>query len=353
MSVETLIIISFLAVSLGLIYYLFSQRLQKIQEAQKDSEALKLMQEWVKQISEQTSQLRVEVQNRLEKNTDTLQTQLRETNKTINERLDKAAEVIGGVQKGLGQMTEINRRIAEFQEALRAPKTRGTIGERVMYDLLKQIIPSTYLTFQHQFRNGQIVDAIVKTNSGIIPIDSKFPMENFKRLVRASSDEERKSAQKGFTRDVKKHIDDIAKKYILPDEGTCDFALMYINSESVAYEIVVNHPELSDYAHQKHVIVVSPQQFNHFLQVIYTTLQVQQINEQAALVLQSLKGIKGETERFGEEFRVLVKHITNAKTMADSASSSFAQLSGKIDSVQAVKETKSHVIDSTDSFQLS
>lgn len=85
----------------------------------------------------------------------------------------------------------------------------------------------------------QKVEAIVKTDSGIISIDSKFPMENFKRMAKAENEEERKAATRDFSRDVKKHIDEIAKKYILPDEGTCDFALMYINSESVAYEILV------------------------------------------------------------------------------------------------------------------
>lgn len=341
MTLETILILSFLIIGLGVFYYLFTKRLQKIEEAQKNSEVIKLTQEWMSKVQEQTNQLRLEMQNRLDKNTETLQTQLSRTNQTINERLDKAAEIIGGVQKSLGQVSEINRRIAEFQEALRAPKTRGEIGEKVMYDLLRQIIPSNFVNFQHEFRNGQKVDAVVKTDSGIIPIDSKFPMENFKRLVKAESDEERKAATRDFSRDVKKHIDDIAKKYILPDEGTCDFAIMYINSESVAYEIVVNHPELADYAHQKHVIVVSPQQFNHFLQVIYTTLQVQQINEQAQFVLSSLKGIKGDTEKFGEDFRVLVKHVSNAKSMAETATGSFDRLVGKIDSVQRLtQETK-------------
>ena len=328
-----LLIVFLIPLGFGIILYL-------LQKPKEDGQSLKLMTEWVKQINEQTQALRHELQTRLDKNTDTLQNSLDKTNKTLGDRLDRAAEVIGQVQKNLGQVAEINRRIAEFQEALRAPKTRGEIGEKVMYDLLRQIIPQAYVTFQYEFHNGQKVDAAVKTDSGIIPIDSKFPVENFKRMVKAETDEEREAAKKDFHRDVKKHIDDIAKKYILPDEGTCDFAIMYITSESVAYEIVVNNAELSDYAHSKHVIIVSPQQFNHFLQVIYTTLQVQQINEQAQGILAMLKGIRIDSQKFGEDFRLLNKHLTNAKSAADNATTSFNQLSGKIENIQALESSK-------------
>ncbi len=322
---SNILILSLIIVGFGVVIYIINQRFQKLEESSKKDEAMKIMSDWMKQIAEQTQVTRKEMQDRLET-----------SSKMTNERLDNAAKVIGAVQKSLGQVGEVNRRIEEFQEALRAPKTRGGVGERVMYDLLKQVIPQQYLFLQHQFKNGQIVDAAVKTNSGVIPIDSKFPMENYKKMVQAKTDAETESAKKDFTRDVKKHIDDISKKYILPGEDTVDFAVMYINSEPVAYEVVVNLPELAEYAHKKRVVVVSPQQFNHFLSLVYTTLQIQQINKQAQFVLNALKGIRQDAGRFGDDFRVLVKHISNAKNMADSASSSFSQLTSKIDVAESL-----------------
>lgn len=321
----TFLILTLIIICFAAMFYFLNLRFKKLEDSQKENEAMKIMSDWMKQIVEQTQTTRKEMQDRLET-----------SSKTFNERMDNAAKVIGAVQKELGQVGEINRRIEEFQEALRAPKTRGGVGERVMYDLLKQVIPQQYLFLQHQFKTGSIVDAAVKTNSGIIPIDSKFPVENYKRMAKAKDEKERESAKKDFIRDVKKHIDDIAKKYILPDENTVDFAVMYINSEPVAYEVVVNIPELSDYAHKKKIVVVSPQQFNHFLSLVYTTLQIQQINQQAQFVLNALKGIQQDATRFGEDFRILVKHITNAKSMADTASSSFTQLTSKIESAQTL-----------------
>ncbi|MBM4402141.1 MAG: DNA recombination protein RmuC [Candidatus Cloacimonetes bacterium] len=325
MPTSTFLILSLIISGFAAVIYFINQRFQKLEESSKKDEAMKVMSDWMKQIAEQTQVTRKEMQDRLET-----------SSKMTNERLDNAAKVIAAVQKSLGQVGEVNRRIEEFQEALRAPKTRGEVGERVMYDLLKQVIPQQYLFLQHQFKNGQIVDAAVKTNSGVIPIDSKFPVENYKKMVQAKSDTERESAKKDFTRDVKKHIDDIAKKYILPDEDTVDFAVMYVNSEPVAYEVVVNIPELAEYAHKRRVVVVSPQQFNHFLSLVYTTLQIQQINQQAQFVLNAIKGIRQDAGRFSEDFRVLVKHISNAKNMADTASSSFSQLTSKIESAESL-----------------
>src|SRR5206468_9986502 len=135
-----------------------------------------------------------------------------------------------------GQMNEIGRNMRELQEFLKSPKLRGNIGEQVLKDLISQIFPKNSFYLQHQFKSGDKVDAAIKTDAGILPIDSKFPMENFQKFNKSQTDEEKVHYQKEFARDVKKHIDAISKKYILPEEGTMDFALMYVPSESVYYE---------------------------------------------------------------------------------------------------------------------
>ena len=174
---------------------------------------------------------------------------LQENTKQLNERLDTAARVIRDVEKEVGQMSEIGRSMRELQDFLKSPKLRGNIGEQVLKDLIAQMFPKSSFHLQYEFKSGEKVDAAIQTDAGILPIDSKFPMENYQKMVKATEKQEREIFEKDFVRDVKKHIDAISKKYILPSEGTMDFALMYIPSESVYYEIV-NQIEVLDYARQ-------------------------------------------------------------------------------------------------------
>lgn len=229
----------------------------------------------------------------------------------------------------LGKVQEIGRGIREFQEFLRSPKLRGNIGEQVLRDLLEQILPKQNFTLQYQFREGQIVDAVVKTNQGIIPIDSKFPMENFRKMTKESSEKEK--FQKEFLRDIKKHIDDIAKKYILPQEGTVDFALMYIPSEPVYYEITLNQPEIIDYSHQKKVYFVSPNSFYYFLKIVMMGLEGAKIEEGAKKILQGMKAVQQEAIKFDGELSTLVTHIDHAKTASERTRNRFGRLVGKIE----------------------
>lgn len=326
MQPSTLLILSLIIIGFTTVIYFLNKRFQQLEDATKEDETTKLMSEWMKQVTEQTVQTRKEMQGQLDK-----------SGRAINERLDNAAKVISKLTHELGQMSEIGRSMRDLQDFLKSPKLRGNIGEQILRDLLEQIIPRENFSLQHSFHNGSIVDAAVKTDKGIIPIDAKFPMENFKKMMGSETEKDKKQARKDFARDVKKHINDIAKKYILPAEGTVDFALMYIPSEAVAYEVTVNLAELAEFAHQKRVVIVSPNQFNYFLKVILIGLEGKKIEEKARFILNSLKAIKADSERFSDDLRLLVKHITHAKSTADAASMSFMQLSGKIDAVQEVE----------------
>src|SRR3989338_8305052 len=152
----------------------------------------------------------------LNQNVQGMQQRIDETTRTLNMRLDKAAEVIQGVSKELGQVQEIGRSMKDLQDFLRSPKLRGNIGEQVLKDLLEQYFPRANFDTQYQFNSGERVDAILKTDKGLIPIDAKFPMENFQKLQKAENDAVRDTVLKDFVKDVKKHVTDIAKKYILP-----------------------------------------------------------------------------------------------------------------------------------------
>ena len=243
----------------------------------------------------------------------------------LGTRLDHATQVVGEVQRGLGELREatarvyeVGRDVASLQDILRAPKLRGGLGELWLADLLSQVLPVEHYTLQHTFRSGERVDAVVRLGQGLVPVDAKFPLEDFRRLLQATDDEERQRSRRAFIARVKKHVDDIAAKYIVPDEGTYDFALMYIPAENVYYETIVRDEELggerslSSHALKRKVIPVSPSCFYAYLQAIVLGLRGLRIEDHARDVLAQLARIGGELGRFRDEFRILGKHLTNA-----------------------------------------
>ena len=323
MDQTTLIFILIAIIVVGFIF--FFRQLQELKKPHNDKSQEVLM-KWLE-----------EMRSSVDKSTETMQRRLDATNKAINERLDNAARVIAGVGKEVGQMSEIGRSMKDLQDFLRSPKLRGNIGEQVLKELLGQFLPKESFHLQFRFRTGEIVDAAIKTESGIIPIDSKFPMENFKNIMKAESEAEKKVFEKEFGRDVKKHIDDIAKKYILPEEGTIDYALMYVPSEPVYYEIMSNMPEISDYAHKKRVLPVSPSTFYAYMRAILMSFEGKKIEERARAILAALRGIKGDSEKFGDALRVLTKHINDTKNTSDLVNSRYVSLHSKIDTAGGLK----------------
>lgn len=249
----------------------------------------------------------------------------------MNQRLDKAAAVFGGLQHELGKMQELGRSIRDIGEVLKSPKQRGNIGEQLMSDLIRQQIPKSNFQLQYAFRAGEKVDAVIKTKNGLIPIDSKFPAENYLKMTRAKQEDEKGRLRKEFTSDVKKHIQAIAKKYIVPAEGTVDFALMYIPGEAVFYDIITN-TDLSDFAASQRVFLVSPHSFYYFLQTVLLSLEGELIEEKAKEVMNYLKSIQLDSRKFGDDLALVDKHLGNARTAMDKASSSYARLGGKIES---------------------
>ena len=221
----------------------------------------------------------------------------------------------------------------QLQEFLQSPKLRGNIGEQVLKELLAQSLPPETYSLQHEFKNGQRVDAIVKTSQGLIAIDSKFPLSSFKLMMNSGSDEEREQIAKQFIRDVKKHTASISQKYILVAEGTLDYALMYIPSESVYYEII-NRSELYDYATEMRVVPVSPMSFYAYMKAILMSFEGQKIEAQAKEILSSLRAIQKDYGRVEENLGILQKHLTNAFNMMGNVFSSFVQLGQKISSTQ-------------------
>ena len=270
----------------------------------------------------------------LNQNMQGLQGRLDKTTESLNQRLDKAAQVIGAVNKELGSMSEIGRSMKDFQALLTSPKLRGNLGEQILYDTLSQTLPSSHYETQYKFKEGQTVDAVVRTTSGVICIDAKFPMENFLQMTKADNDTDRKNSLKDFVRQVKKHIDDVQKKYILPSEGTLEYAVMYVPSEKVFYEIVMDSEELLQYAHDRNILLVSPNTFLYYLRTVMIGLERAKIEEETGRIIELLKTIQKENIKFGEGLTLVNRHMTNAKNALDNTNNQYDRFSNKIDQVK-------------------
>jgi DNA recombination protein RmuC len=262
---------------------------------------------------------------------------LQENSKQLNERLDKAAQVIAGVGKEVGQMSEIGRSMRELQEFLKSPKMRGNIGEEILKDLIAQLFPKNSFHLQYQFKSGEKVDAAIKTDAGILPIDSKFPMENYQKMVKTDIPSEKDAFQKEFVRDVKRHIDAISKKYIVPDEGTMDFALMYLPSESIFYEIC-NMTDVMNYARKQRVYIVSPSTLYVHLQTILLSFEGKKIESRSKEVFRLLRSIQIEYDKVEENMGVLGKHLGNASAQFTNVTTGFNQIGNKLSATQTLEE---------------
>lgn len=333
MDLELFLIIFGVAFLLIFLLFVWSMRktsgkIEDIRQAQKDDKALELLQQ---QIGMLTQNINLQLQN--------MSGQFQKTTGHIGTTL-------GDVKQNLGKMEEVTREvldkakdISNLENLLRAPKFRGGIGELFLGDLLAQILPPTHFSLQYKFKSGEKVDAIIKIGNNLVPIDSKFPLENFKKYTSEDDEKNREDLRKKFIADVKKHITEIADKYILPDEGTFDFALMYIPAENVYYETILKDEtfgeERSIYsiALKKRVIPVSPNSFYAYLQVIVLGLKGLQIEKEAQTLFQSLARLQGDLGRFKKDFQVLGSHLVNAKTKFDDAEKRLDRFSDKLETV--------------------
>jgi DNA recombination protein RmuC len=279
--------------------------------------------------------------------------QVQEATGQVGQRLDSAAKVIGDVKENLGQLgratqeiKEVGQSVAKLDEILRAPKLRGGLGEMMLEDLLKQVIPPAHYQMQYRFKSRETVDAIIKTTGGIIPIDAKFPLENFRRMMAATSDAERQTLAKAFIKDVKARIDEISRKYILPDEGTMNFALMYVPAENVYYEAMIRDENPGEagsiyaYAIERRVVPVSPNNFYAYLQVIALGLKGLQIEKSAQEIHQALGRLQGDLGKFSEVFAKVGTQLGYARSNYEEADRQLANFKDKLQNVAGREEAE-------------
>jgi DNA recombination protein RmuC len=249
----------------------------------------------------------------------------------VSERVAAVQNTFAGLQKQVGEMTaqarqltELSRSVSAIEHVLRAPKMRGQFGEEQLENLLGLVFSRQQYALQFRFSTGEVADAVLFLPLGHVAVDSKFPLENFRRITELASDDERKTARRDFIRDVRKRVDEVAAKYIRPADGTLPFALMYVPAENVYYETIIRNEDepfqLYRYCLEKRVIPVSPNSLYAYLQTIMMGLKGMQVNQQAEAIVRDIESLKIELEKFTKAYDTVGQHIRNAASKMEEGS---------------------------------
>jgi DNA recombination protein RmuC len=260
--------------------------------------------------------------------TQSLQQSIITNQDSVNKNLQFHTQTLKDLGSQLGQLQGANNRIIELgsdikslQQILASPKLRGSLGEWSLENVLSSILPADSFTLQHSFRDGKKVDGLVKMPQYSVPIDAKFPLNNFEKLQQTNGDGDHLKARKEFLKDVRNHIDKISISYIKPEEGTLDFAIMFLPAENIYYEAMVKNSDdnlsIQDYALQRKVFPVSPNLLYIYLMTIVMGLHGMQIEKQAAEIRQNLNTLKNSFGDFLAMWDTLGNHMRNAQSKHD------------------------------------
>lgn len=261
--------------------------------------------------------------------------------KSAREASDSANKIIKEVTEKLTKLDETNKQVVGFanqlqslEKILKNPKQRGVLGEYFLETVLKNVLPPSTYQMQYKFKNGEIVDAALFVKDKIIPIDAKFSLENYNRLVNEENDVEKDRLEKLFREDLKKRIEETSK-YIRPEEGTMDFAFMFIPSEGLYYDLLINKvgtvkvntSDLVNYAFsQKKVIIVSPTSFLAYLQTVLQGLRALQIEDSAKEIIIQVGALKKHLDAYEENFAKVGKHLGTTVNAYNSSYKSLKQI---------------------------
>ncbi len=307
---ENLLIVIVVAVVLALGFFIY-----RFREANKPEQDTKMFFEYIeslrKEIRESGSQNRKETAERLDKIQDRLARGLEHSSATIQKQFSESSKLISEVTEKLTKLDETNKQVLGFSEQMQSlenilknPKQRGILGEYFLEALLSQVLQPNQYRMQYKFKNGVIADAAIFFNKKVIPIDAKFSLEKYNRIMEEKDEKRRTELEKEFKMDIKNRIDETSK-YISPKEDTTEFAIMFIPAEGIYYNLLiykvgtldVNANDLIEYAFKKGVMIVSPTSFYAYLQTVLQGLKAMQANE-------SIKEIIGRIEDLG-------RHMSN------------------------------------------
>ncbi|MBI4132249.1 MAG: DNA recombination protein RmuC [Candidatus Sungbacteria bacterium] len=321
---QFLILLLVVIAGFAALFFAFRGRGQRGREG--ESQALLMLQSQLNEIGRAIDAKIIESAKLMQSQTSEISQRTERIIRDITERLTR-------VDEGQKQVRNFADQLKNLQDILKNPKQRGVLGEYYLETVLKNVLPPGSYQMQYAFRDGAIVDAVIFVKDKIIPVDSKFSLENYNRILGARDPAERERMERAFRQDLKNRIDETAK-YVKPGEGTMDFAFMFIPAEAVFYDLLVNKvgvvetEDLVEYAfRQRHVIIVSPTSFLAYLQTVLQGLRALQIEESAKAIRKNVEDLRRHLDSYETHFKRLGGHLGTTVNMYNTA---YKEL-GKVD----------------------
>lgn len=343
---DTLLLILLLVLIAAVIglFLLVSKKLSGAGE-RKDDQAFLMLQERIKELNQT-------MDSRLAESAKVMDSKLSESTRQMQNQFGQSINIIKGVTEKVVQLQETNRQVLGFSEQLKNlekvltnQKQRGNLGEAGLQLVLENILPPTAFKLQYGFEDGDVVDAAIFTKDGIIPVDAKFSLDNYNRLIKEDDPERRKVLERDFKNDLKKRIDETSK-YIKPGKGTLDFAFMFIPAEGIYYDLLVNEvgavkvdtAGLIDYAFkQKRVIIVSPTTFAAYLQTVLQGLRALKIEEQTKEIIKRVETLQRHIVAYDDYMKKLGNNLGTTVNSYVAASKEFKKIDKDVVKITGVE----------------
>ncbi|MFW6210354.1 MAG: DNA recombination protein RmuC [Patescibacteria group bacterium] len=314
------------------------QLLHRTDEKPETNDSLLLLQQ-------QLEQLRSTMDDRMGKSSEQMYSSLKEQsersqrliqdiNRQVSEQMQQVIKNVTEVGESSKQVFTVAEQLQSLEKVLKHQKQRGNLGEASLQLALENILPAGAYQLQYSFPGGEVVDAVVETKDGLIPVDAKFSLDNYRRLVEAADDAERESLEKEFKNDLKRRIDETAK-YIRPQDGTLPFAFMYIPAEAIYYDLLVNEVgsvkvntrSLIDYAYKdKNVIIVSPTTFAAYLQSVLYGFRAFRVEETAKEIQKNVEKLTRHLQAYDQYFEKLGNSLSTTVNHYNAASKELAKV---------------------------
>ncbi len=323
MDILLIILVLILLVAMVAMFVMFNKQLQKLQDGRTNDQSFLMLQERLKELNQT-------VDYKLADSTKQMQSQFGQTINMIREVTKTAAEL----QEGNKQVVNFAEQMHDLKKILTSQKQRGNLGEAGLQLVLENILPPSSYKLQYKISEGAVVDAAIITKDGVIPVDAKFSLENYTRVLNEDDEERRKVLEKDFKNDLKKRIDETAK-YIQPSNGTMDFAFMFIPAEAIYYDLLVNEVGavkvdtggLIDYAFkEKKVIIVSPTTFAAYLQTVLQGLRALKIEDQAKSIIKNVENLQRHIVTYDDRMQKLGSSLSTAVNNYNLAGKEFKKI---------------------------
>lgn len=337
---------------IGYIGYRLIQHLDGSKQDKSEDQAFKMLQDQLFQIqkriqdqdrnlNQQMNQSQKTLSEALQKQFDTSQRIIKEMGESSQKMIKESVQSVKSVTEKLTKLDETNKQVVGFAEQMKSlenilknPKQRGILGEFFLENLLSNQLPPSHFQMQYSFKNGEAVDAAIFVRQSIIPVDAKFSLENYNAMMEEKNEAQREKLEKNFKADLKKRIDETSK-YVRPEEGTTEFAFMFIPADGVFYNLLsqkvgslnVNTVDLVEYAFKKHVIMVSPMTFYAYLQTVMQALKALAIEQQAVEIQKRVGDLGRHLNAYQEHMTKVGNHLSTTVNAYNNAGKEY----GKID----------------------